>query len=137
MIGCGGSPREGLSGMVTFDGEPVPFGEVQFIPASGPAGSAIIRDGRYNTADEDGQGVISGPHQIFVTGYEFEPIDTTDDETAEVDEVDEAAFPETLFVNFELTGDLTGGTFDIDVPADAKAVSAGIAAGNAADGNAP
>ena len=56
LVGCGGAvesgpPRFRLSGKVTFDGKPVPAGTIYFEPATGPAGSAQIKDGQYDTAN--------------------------------------------------------------------------------------
>lgn len=59
-VGCGSSggvARTGVSGEVTLDGKPVPFGSVQFIPvgaASGPMASAQVTDGRFELSAADG-----------------------------------------------------------------------------------
>ena len=121
LSGCGGSQKTAVTGSVTYDGEPVAFGELIFVPESGPQGSATIRDGKYNTAEEDGQGIVPGPHRVLVTVYPYEPIDTTDDETAETME---GAAAEPLFVNYEMSLQVSGSTLDISVPADAKDASA-------------
>lgn len=79
-IGCGGDsgpPRYQVSGAVTYQGQPVPKGFVTFSPDtsqgnSGPGGGAEIVDGRYVTAA--GKGVIGGPHQVRIVGYDGIPI---------------------------------------------------------------
>jgi len=48
VSGCGGSGAT-VSGMVTFEGEPVNNGRISFLPTDGkgPAEGAAIKDGRY------------------------------------------------------------------------------------------
>ena len=74
--GCGGSggpTRYSLEGAVTFDGQPIPTGEIRFEPDtsqdnSGPAGHAIIEDGRYVTSS--GKGTVGGPHIVRIEGLD-------------------------------------------------------------------
>lgn len=72
LAGCGsaeeGPPRYQVSGKVTFDGKPVPMGTIYFETANGPAGSAVITDGSYDT--RDGKGVVGGKHQVVIQGYD-------------------------------------------------------------------
>ncbi len=113
LVGCGGDDgRSRLSGKATFDGQPIVYGEIVFHPESGPEGSATIRNGLFDTANEGGQGIARGPNRILVTGYAAEPV-STGNETVPTD----AAPP--LFSSYELQADLTGDVVDIDVPAEA------------------
>jgi hypothetical protein len=62
-----------LSGAVTLDGQPIPYGEVVFTPDgskqnSGPQGIAPIRDGKFDTAGKEGKGVAGGPTIVRVNG---------------------------------------------------------------------
>lgn len=76
--GCGGdaSGRHRVSGSVTFDGRPLPVGEIYFEPDAsrgndGPAGFAPIREGRYDTAgSRHGKGAVAGPQRVRINGYE-------------------------------------------------------------------
>jgi hypothetical protein len=78
--GCGGDdgpPRYGVSGTVTFQGQPVPAGVVLFTPDNtkgneGPTGFAPIRAGKYDTSleDGDGKGTIGGPHKVTISGFD-------------------------------------------------------------------
>ena len=76
LAGCGrqsGPPRYELSGTVTFDGKPVPAGEIQFAPDTergnrGPGTSAQIKEGRYQTLAD--KGTVGGPHVATVCGYD-------------------------------------------------------------------
>lgn len=76
VLGCGGGDgqRLRLSGTANYDGQPIPFGEVLFTPDgakqnSGPQGIAHIRDGKYDTATNDGKGFAGGPTVLRVTGF--------------------------------------------------------------------
>ncbi len=76
LAGCGGStagPRRlNVSGKVEFNGAPVPYGEIVFLPdesrgATGASGFATITDGQYRT--ETGTGPSAGQLIAIVTGY--------------------------------------------------------------------
>ncbi|QDT64932.1 hypothetical protein V22_21770 [Calycomorphotria hydatis] len=80
--GCFGSSDEiqkySLSGEVTFQGEPVPRGQIRFIPDynagnQGPASTVTIVDGRYET--RDGYGIVGGAYQVQIEGYEPSQVD--------------------------------------------------------------
>ena len=73
-MGCDGSGRTyHLTGTVTYQGKPVPVGNIMFEPdGGGQPGFARIKDGQYNTGDE-GQGVLGGPHSITITGLDGIP----------------------------------------------------------------
>jgi len=83
LAGCGqgeGVQRFDVSGTVTYDGQPVPAGTVLFQPdesqgGSGPAGVATIKDGKYDTATENGKGVVGGPHLVRIVGLDGKTID--------------------------------------------------------------
>ncbi len=126
FVGCGdgGPERHHISGTATFDGEPISYGEVYFYPDSGPEGYAVIREGMYTTENEEGKAIVEGPHRVRVTAYSFEPFGIVEDETVEADP---ATTPELLFVNYELKSDLSGTSFDIQVPAEAKGANGGAA----------
>ena len=83
--GCGGSDgptRYRITGTITYQGNPVRVGYIQFIPepaTRGPEGFAEVLDGKYST-DNFGRGVISGPHRVIIEGYSGgKPGETTDD----------------------------------------------------------
>lgn len=120
--GCGdGTDRIDIEGTATFDDQPIPFGDVMFIPDQeqghvAPAGSAAINDGTFSTAI-DGQGIVPGPHTLRITAYPTMPV-AMEDETAEILEV------EPLFVDYTIQADITGPTFDIVVPGDAEGYNA-------------
>ena len=120
--GCGGESVMNVTGSVTFDGKPLPFGEVEFIPDNqsgdgGGAGFATIRNGQYDTAI-DGRGIAGGKYQVRLTGYESEPSGNNEDETASTGE---QAGP--LFHGYAISAEIKSPTYDISVPADAAGFS--------------
>lgn len=72
--GCGGPDgpeRAEIHGRVTFNGEPVPVGQIEYRPnvekgGSGPQSLLFIKDGYYESA---GKGPVLGPHTVKITGY--------------------------------------------------------------------
>ncbi|MHC2068630.1 hypothetical protein ACYFX5_14285 [Bremerella sp. T1] len=83
LLGCGlltlgcaksdGLDRFHLSGEVTYDGQPVPKGEIQFTPNSregnpGPGTFINIENGHYETAP--GKGVLGGAYGVRIVGYD-------------------------------------------------------------------
>jgi hypothetical protein len=111
LAGCGdsGGSRQRVSGQVTFDGRPVPAGQIMFEPDTsagnkGPMGSAEITNGQYDT-QAAGIGTVGGPHLVRITGLEGKPTDNA------------AVRP--LFNTYETKVDLGQGpaTKDFDVPA--------------------
>jgi hypothetical protein len=78
LLGCANNneqQRFRVSGSVTFDGKPIPYGEVLITPDaakknSGAQAIAQIRDGRYDTSTAGGKGYGGGPAIIRVTGFD-------------------------------------------------------------------
>lgn len=67
-----------VTGQVTFKGEPVPMGVIQFTPDAssgnkGMAGFAEIRDGKYDT-ETSGRGVESGAITVTIDAYSMKNI---------------------------------------------------------------
>ena len=113
LIGCGnkGPARYDVSGRVTFRGEPVAIGRIQFSPDAsrgnrGPAGFAEIRDGRYDTRAE-GRGTVGGPMRVLIVGYD-----------GRAEPGDETPNGKPLFTNFTTAIELPleAATSDFDVP---------------------
>lgn len=117
LPGCGGGGDPGpqrfdVSGKVTFKGQPIPFGTIQFLPDSskgnqGPAGFATIENGEFNTQN-GGKGSVGGPHRVIITGADGPPA-LTDDDTG----------GSPLFPDYRTEHDLPRqtATADFDVPA--------------------
>jgi len=108
-----GPERHRITGHVTFDGKPVPFGSVIFDPDvsagnSGPQGAANIVNGQFDTAARGGRGASGGSTLITVTGMT---------KAAALEGED----PGLLFTDYQIKRDLgkEGAVIEIDVPADA------------------
>lgn len=120
LLGCSGGSsinREDISGKAMFNGEPIVFGMIEFLPDQSvghdaPAGSATIIDGQYDSTIEGGFGIVAGPHEIRVTAYPKRP-EVSEDETIVSEPV------EPIFVGYSIQADVTPPTYDIDIPADA------------------
>jgi len=64
-----------FKGTVALKGEPVPAGVIIFEPDplqrnSGPQGSAVIKDGKFDTRKSPGQGSVGGPSIIKIDCYD-------------------------------------------------------------------
>ena len=113
-LGCGGSGGYGepLHGTVTYDGKPIPAGDVILEPNgtqgnSGPGTIGKIEEGRYTTPP--GKGIVGGSYQITVRGYDGIA------STAEEGIVDPGA---PLFPAYQIEAEIpdNGWQFDIEVP---------------------
>lgn len=118
-IGCGGEKTYRLSGKVTFKGQPIPEGRILFIPDSakgnkGPAGSADIKNGQYDTGASGGKGVIGGAMTVQIEAW---------DPAKKVEKADKSplSVAPPLFPPYQTTVDLpkSDSNKDFDVPADA------------------
>lgn len=76
-FGCGGGkrPTVNVSGKVTFKGNPVPAGFINFMPDvpggnSGEVKGFPIVDGVYNTADGTNPGIYPGANIITISGFD-------------------------------------------------------------------
>jgi hypothetical protein len=74
-VGCAekDNGRYRVSGNVTIDSKPVPFGEISFEPDGksgnkGPASFTTIKDGKYFV--EKDSGVIGGKYTVTLTGFD-------------------------------------------------------------------
>jgi hypothetical protein len=121
LAGCGsGAPEfHQLRGKVSFDGKPVVYGTVEFIPNAakghqGPAGNAEIVEGAYDTTAAGGKGLSKGPHIARVTVYPEKLPPTNPDETVVTKS------PAPICIGFPVEVDVAGPELDIEVPAKAK-----------------
>ncbi|GAA4434562.1 hypothetical protein [Bremerella cremea] len=68
------SDRFVITGNATYDGKPIPAGELVFTPDTsrgnkGPQGKAKIVDGKFTTRG-DGRGVVGGPHRVELRAFD-------------------------------------------------------------------
>lgn len=106
--GPGGPKRYSLSGQITFDGNPVPMGDISFDPVEPGIGGgfAPIKDGRFDT-NVEGRGHLGGSHRVHIVGFKG---------WVDPDDPDKGAIP--MFPPYETTIDLPtkGSTMDFEVP---------------------
>ncbi len=89
-VGCGGDsspPRYRLAGTVSYNGEPVPGGEIMFAPDDsqqnkGPGSVAMIQDGRFETFVD--RGIVGGAYRVTIIGYNHVPGSVPDDQLHEI-----------------------------------------------------
>jgi hypothetical protein len=94
-----------VSGVVTYDGKPIPKGRISFDPREkGLPGEALIVDGKYDTAVE-GRGVRGGTYDLRVLGFDGK-------------KVADAPFGNGLFPEYTGTAELPekDSTFDLNIP---------------------
>ncbi|QDV10521.1 hypothetical protein CA51_03700 [Rosistilla oblonga] len=77
LVGCGtsdaGPGKYSVTGTVTFEGQPLPEGEILFAPDTasgnkGPASVAYVKDGKFST--QPGMGLVGGAYTLEVTGFQ-------------------------------------------------------------------
>jgi hypothetical protein len=64
------NPSTPISGTVQFDGAPIQFGEIRFVPIRGTQASTVggkIRDGHYSLSQK--QSLKAGEYRVEVMGY--------------------------------------------------------------------
>jgi len=103
-----------ISGKVTFNGNPVPRGEIFFQPDadagnSGPASTAIIEDSKYSI--DRTRGILGGAYTIRISGFE-----APGGQRAVLPE----EFGAPLFKEYAIKQELSKGTTELnfDVPAE-------------------
>jgi hypothetical protein len=78
VAGCNRGPEMySVSGTVTYDGKPLPAGQVFFEADvtkghDAPQGFAYVKDGRFDTA-QGGRGVVGGDYVIRIQGFDGKP----------------------------------------------------------------
>jgi hypothetical protein len=77
LVGCKKSSVDRLvvTGTVTWKGKPIPEGCIFFDPDvkkgnRGPQGSALIKDGKFDTRFERSRGCVKGPHIAAVHAFD-------------------------------------------------------------------
>jgi hypothetical protein len=74
LAGCGDpNGRQGIAGTVTFKGQPLDMGNIEFQPAGGERtqAGAPIRNGRYSISRR--QGLVPGSYKVILTSWEGLP----------------------------------------------------------------
>jgi hypothetical protein len=87
MSGCGGGAsydgpeRAAVSGQVTLDGTPLPFGSISFMGAEGGRNASTgIANGQYSIPAESGPNL--GKYRVTILGYQQAPPEDAGDEAS-------------------------------------------------------
>jgi len=107
LIGCG-NDKSSVSGMVTFDGQPVGSGTITFVKAEGEfvREGAIIKDGSFQSTVPPGSYKIELNAQKVVGKRKQKGFDGKDEEV----EITEELFPERCNTKSELTTKVNQGS---------------------------
>jgi hypothetical protein len=118
VAGCNDSGRYPLKGSVTFDGEPVEWGYVQFSPmagTTGPTSGADVKNGTYAVATE--RGLFKESYRVDVKAWKRSSkkfsIDTVTGEKVEGGGVKQF-LPKKYNDDSELTVEIGGGQSEFD-----------------------
>ncbi|HBN77861.1 MAG TPA: hypothetical protein DD473_19035 [Planctomycetaceae bacterium] len=84
LLGCGGASKLDtvpVTGMVTYNGEPIADASVTFYPEKGRAASGMTdQDGIYTlTTYESGDGAVAGKHKVSISKQEAPPGNSTEE----------------------------------------------------------
>jgi hypothetical protein len=79
MVGCDSKPKlTEISGTVTFKGQPIPAGDVSFTPEVSVTGGQLqmymVKDGKYDSAQTPGTGLLPGKYKVRINGYDGKQI---------------------------------------------------------------
>jgi hypothetical protein len=113
--GCGGSGPMEISGAVTFAGQPVQSGTIQFEPADGkgPLAAGVIREGRYTVE------AMPGPKKVRIEGFKIigRRQFTPGNPASPMVDITEPIVPERFNKQTTLTRDIARGTctYDFDL----------------------
>jgi hypothetical protein len=120
--GCGqrdykGPQRFPLSGEVTYDGEPIDFGSISFLPAGGEqrVSGGLIENGKYSVPEA--QGANAGKHRVEIHWLKRTGKQKRDPDSGEMFDDRKEALPPRFHVDSELTAEVsakqTTFTFDL------------------------
>jgi hypothetical protein len=119
--GCGGPRNEEVSGSVTWQGQPLDQGTIEFAPAGGQglAANGIIQDGRYHLLSTPG--VAPGSYQVRIHSRESPLRRSNPNAPSDIELIDRKAkerIPAKYNRNTELKAEVKkggGNTFDFDL----------------------
>jgi hypothetical protein len=122
LAGCGqpdykGPKRFPLSGNVTYDGEPIDFGSISFLPAGGEqrVSGGLIENGKYSVPEA--QGANAGKHKVEIRWNKKTGKQKRDPDSGEMYDDRKEALPPRFHTDSELTADVSAKqtTFNFDL----------------------
>ena len=121
VCGCGGREYTGpqrfpLSGKVTYDGEPIDFGSISFLPVAGdrPSGG-LIENGTYSVPEP--KGANAGKHRVEIRWRKKTGKQKRDPDSGEMFDDRKEGLPKRYNDDSELTAEVSAKqtTFDFDL----------------------
>ena len=121
LSGCGGSGRLPLKGTVTFDGEPVEQGYVQFSPSpgtTGPTSGADIKEGTYEIPSD--RGLPKGTYHVNIQAWKrqsevsIDPVTGEKTEGGGLKQILPAKYNKDSKTTVDVGGDQTTYDFNLD-----------------------
>lgn len=121
LAGCGGAsdslPRQPVEGTITYDGQPLKDGNIQFSPADpnmkDPVrGGAPIMDGKYSIPQD--VGLVPGKYNVVISAASAEA--SSDDAPGAVKALPKELLPAKYNTKSTLTADIKDGNNVIDFP---------------------
>lgn len=78
-LGCGGKPpMSQVSGTVKFKGNPIPAGNVMFVPDVSISGGQVrmfmVTDGVFDSTKDPSPGLLPGKYEVTISGYDGKKI---------------------------------------------------------------
>jgi len=122
LAGCGqwdykGPQRFPLTGKVTYDGQPVDWGSISFLPKSGEqrVSGGLIENGTYTVTEE--QGANAGQHRVEIHWQKLTGKKYRDPDSGEMLDARQEALPPRFHAESELSADVSAKqtTFDFDL----------------------
>jgi hypothetical protein len=122
LAGCGsqsykGAKRYPLSGKVTYDGQPVDWGSIAFLPTSGDqrVSGGVIENGAYSVPEENGAN--AGKHRIEIHWLKLTGKKYLDRDSGEMADERKEALPPRFHTESTLRAEVGKGqtNFDFDL----------------------
>ena len=113
-----GAKRYPLTGSVTFDGQPVDWGSISFLPTGGDQGrvsGGVIENGKYSVSEE--QGANAGSHRVEIRWLKKTGNKYRDRDSGEMADERKEALPPRFHAESQLTADVAADRtkFDFDL----------------------
>jgi hypothetical protein len=125
LTACGrqeysGAKRYPLAGKVTFDGQPIDWGSISFLPMSGDqrVSGGLITDGTYSVTEA--QGANAGKHRVEIRWNKRTGRKVRDPDSGEMYDERKEYLPPRFHANSELTADVSGKQTKLDFDLQSK-----------------
>jgi hypothetical protein len=113
-----GAKRYALSGKVSYDGQPIDWGSISFLPKAGSeqrVSGGLITDGKYSVPEA--QGANAGMHRVEIRWRKLTGRKIRDPDSGEMYDERKEGLPPRFHADSELTAEVSDKqtTFDFDL----------------------